>query len=240
MMKDLANRVDWEKSELIPVIAQDFETNEVLMLAYMNKEALELTIEKKTAHYFSRSRQKMWQKGESSGNFQIVKEILIDCDNDTLVLKIEQIGGAACHTGRKSCFFTNLLTNEVDEDINLEATANYSISDKLYHTIQERKLANDPSSSYVASLINKGENSILKKVVEEAGEFCFAIKDKDEKEIIYEAADLAFHVLVALADKNINPDRIKQELARREGVSGIEEKNSREKIDDKTSKGDTN
>jgi len=240
MMKDLANRVDWDKSELIPVIAQDYQTNEVLMLAYMNKEALELTIEKKTAHYFSRSRQKMWQKGESSGNFQIVKEILIDCDNDTLVLKIEQIGGAACHTGRKSCFFTNLLTNEVDEDINLEATANYSISDKLYHTIQERKLANDPSSSYVASLLNKGENSILKKVIEEAGEFCFAVKDKDEKEIIYEAADLAFHVLVALADRGINPDRIKQELQRREGTSGIEEKNSREKANDKTTKGKSN
>ncbi len=230
-MKNLANKVDWEKSELIPVIAQDYVTNEVLMLAYMNKEALELTIEKKTAHYFSRSRQKMWQKGESSGNFQIVKEILIDCDNDTLVLKIDQVGGAACHTGRKSCFFTNLLTNETDENINLEATANYSITDKLYHTIMERKLANDPSSSYVASLLDKGDNSILKKVVEEAGEFCFAVKDNDEKEIIYEAADLAFHVLVALADKGINPDRIKQELKRREGVSGIAEKNSREKKD---------
>jgi phosphoribosyl-ATP pyrophosphohydrolase/phosphoribosyl-AMP cyclohydrolase len=238
-MDTIVDSVDWEKSELIPVIAQDFKTNEVLMLAYMNREALKLTVDKKTAHYFSRSRQKMWQKGESSGNFQIVKEILIDCDNDTLVLKIDQVGGAACHTGRKSCFFTNLLTNEVDEDINLEATANYSISDKLYHTIMERKLANDPSSSYVASLMDKGENAILKKVIEEAGEFSFAVKDKDEKEIIYEAADLAFHVLVALAYRGINPDRIKQELERREGVSGIDEKNSRKNDDAKRAKTET-
>jgi phosphoribosyl-ATP pyrophosphohydrolase/phosphoribosyl-AMP cyclohydrolase len=239
-MDKIVDMVDWDKSELIPVIAQDFETNEVLMLAYMNREAMKLTLEKKTAHYFSRSRQKMWQKGESSGNFQIVKDMLIDCDNDTLVLKIEQVGGAACHTGRKSCFFTNVMTNEIDEEINLEATANYSVSDKLYHTIQERKLANDPKSSYVASLINKGENSILKKVVEEAGEFCFAIKDKDEKEIIAEGADLAFHVLVALAERNINPDRIKQELERRFGTSGIDEKNSRKSIDDTTTKGQAN
>lgn len=238
-MDKIIDSVDWEKSELIPVIAQDFKTNEVLMLAYMNREALKLTVEKKTAHYFSRSRQKMWEKGESSGNFQIVKEILIDCDNDTLVLKIDQVGGAACHTGRKSCFFTNLLTNEVDEEINLEATANYSVSDKLYHTIRERKLANDPNASYVASLINKGDNVILKKVVEEAGEFCFAVKDADEEEIIKEAADLAFHVLVALGDKGINPDRIKQELERREGISGIDEKNSRKSADAKRPKTET-
>ncbi len=238
-MDKIIDSVDWEKSELIPVIAQDFETNEVLMLAYMNREALKLTVEKKTAHYFSRSRQKMWQKGESSGNFQIVKEILIDCDNDTLVVKIEQIGGAACHTGRKSCFFTNLLTNDVDEEINLEATANYSISDKLYHTIQERKLANDPTSSYVSSLMHKGDNAILKKVIEEAGEFCFAVKDNDEEEIIKEGADLAFHVLVALGDKGINPDRIKQELERRSGISGIDEKNSRKSAHAKKPKAET-
>ena len=102
----------------------------------------------------------------------------------------------------------------------------YSISDRLYHTIQERKLA-DPKKSYVASLLEKGDNSILKKVAEEASEFSFAVKDGDEKEIIYEAADLVFHTLVALAHKNINPDLVKQELKRRFGLSGIEEKNSR-------------
>ncbi len=222
--------IDWDKNELIPVIAQDYQTKEVLMLAYMNEEALNLTLEKKTAHYFSRSKQRIWQKGESSGNFQIIKEMFIDCDNDTLLLKIEQVGGSACHTGRKSCFFTNVFTQQKDEEIDTKATANYSVSDTLYHTMQERKNA-DPSSSYTASLLQKGDNVILKKVIEEAGEFCFAVKDADESEIIYEAADLAFHVLVALVDKGINPDRIKQELKRRLGTSGIEEKNSRKKTD---------
>jgi phosphoribosyl-ATP pyrophosphohydrolase/phosphoribosyl-AMP cyclohydrolase len=218
--------IDWEKTNgLIPVIVQDIETNEVLMLAYMNEEALKLTQSTKFAHYFSRSRNKLWKKGESSGHTQEVKEILIDCDNDTILLKVKQ-NGVACHTGRKSCFFTNLENNE--EVLKVEKEMEYNFLDNLYHTLLERKGA-DPKSSYVASLYNKGENSILKKVVEEAGEFSFAIKDDDKGEIIYEAADLLFHSLVALAYKNIHPEAILNELKRREGVSGIEEKNSRKK-----------
>ncbi len=238
-MQELLDKVDWEKSDLIPVIAQDFESGEVLMLAYMDKEAFELTLQTKKAHYFSRSKQRIWQKGETSGNIQLVKDIYIDCDNDTLLIKIEQIGGVACHTGRKSCFFTNVLTNEVAGEIDSDAISNYSISDKLYHVIQEKKLEN-PEKSYVASLFSKGENAILKKVVEEAGELSFAVKDKDEEEIIHECADLAFHVLVALVQTNINPDRIKQELENRFGKSGIEEKNLRESAGAKTSKGKFN
>ena len=225
-MQNIVNKIDWEKSDLIPVIAQDYATNEVLMLAYMNKEALSLTLKTKKAHYFSRSKQRIWMKGESSGNIQNIKDIYIDCDNDTLLIMIEQVGGAACHTGRKSCFFTKLESGDVVSEADENVLSHYSIIDQLYHVIQERKGV-DPKSSYVASLLHKGENSYLKKVVEEAGEFCFAVKDNDTEEIIYEAADLAFHTLVALGDKNINPDRIKQELARRFGLSGIEEKESR-------------
>jgi len=234
-VNNIIQKIDWKKNRLIPAIAQDYESGEVLMLAYMDKDALNLTLEKKTAHYYSRSKQRIWQKGETSGNIQIVKDIFIDCDNDTILLKIKQVGETACHTGRKSCFFTNIYTGNVDEEISQEAIANYSISDKLYHVIQERKQA-DPSSSYVASLLQKGDNAILKKVVEEAGEFCFAVKDRDEREIVYEAADLAFHVLVALGERNINPDRIKQELAKRFGIGGIEEKNSRKREYAKKSK----
>jgi phosphoribosyl-ATP pyrophosphohydrolase/phosphoribosyl-AMP cyclohydrolase len=216
--------VDFSKNGgLVPVIVQDIDTNEVLMLAYMNEEALELTQKTGFAHYFSRSRNKIWKKGESSGNTQEVKEILIDCDNDTILLKVKQ-NGPACHTGRKSCFFTNLKTGEITMD--KEEDIEYNFVDKLYHTLLERKMAN-PKSSYVASLYHKGENSILKKVAEEAAEFCFAVKDDDKKEIIYEAADLAFHTLVALAYKNIHPEAILEELKRREGVSGIEEKKKR-------------
>ncbi|MCG3664877.1 bifunctional phosphoribosyl-AMP cyclohydrolase/phosphoribosyl-ATP diphosphatase HisIE [Aliarcobacter butzleri] len=220
------NKIDWEKmNNLIPVITQDVKTNEVLMLAYMNKEALELTIKTNYAHYFSRSKQRIWKKGESSNHLQEIVEILVDCDNDTLLLKVNQTG-VACHTGRKSCFYTNLKTDKIISDVEINTTAAYGVIDTLYHTICERK-DEDVSKSYTAKLLKGNQNSMLKKIVEEAGEFTFAVKDDNKEEIIYEAADVTYHVLVALASKNINPDRVKQELARRFGISGIEEKNSR-------------
>lgn len=221
---ELINSIDWDKNPLIPVIAQDYINGEVLMLAYADKEAVDLMLKTNIAHYFSRSRKKLWKKGEQSGNTQEVKEIFLDCDSDTLLLKVKQ-NGVACHTGRMSCFFNRVDICEEAPKIQNKIES-YSVSDKLYHVIQERKMS-DPSKSYVSSLFKKGENSILKKVVEEAGEFCFAVKDKDEKEIIHEAADLVFHTLIALGYKNINPDLVKQELKRRFGMSGIEEKNSR-------------
>ena len=226
-MQEILDRVDWAKSEIIPVIAQDHISNEILMLAYMNREALELSLTTKLAHYFSRSKQRLWKKGESSGHLQHIKSFLIDCDNDTLIIKIQQ-DGVACHTGRKSCFFTELETGETNSDVEVDTDAMYGVIDTLYHTILERKNA-DPETSWTAKLLSKGYNDILKKVVEEAGEFSFAYKDNDEKEIIYECADLTYHVLVALGAKNISPDRIKQELARRFNMSGIAEKNARKK-----------
>jgi len=225
-MQNIIEKLDWDKSPLIPAIVQDHQSGEVLMLAYMDKEALTLTLQTKQAHYFSRSKQRIWKKGESSGNIQNIKDIYIDCDNDTILLKVEQVGGSACHTGRRSCFFTKLESGEISGEIDEKTLENYSVIDRLYHTLLERKEA-DPKSSYTASLLQKGENGYLKKVVEEAGEFCFAIKDDKKSEIVYEAADLAFHVLVALADKGVNPDLIKQELKRRFGMSGIEEKKNR-------------
>jgi len=225
-MQEVINRVDWEKSDLLPVIVQDVANSEVLMMAYMNKEALELSLNTKVAHYFSRSKQRIWKKGESSGHTQTIHSFNIDCDNDTLLIKVTQ-EGVACHTGRRSCFFTELESGEANSEVEVNAHAMYGVIDTLYHTIQERKNA-DPSSSWTAKLFAKGDNTILKKVVEESGEFCFAYKDNDESEMIYEAADLTYHMLVALAAKNISPDRIKQELASRFDMSGIAEKNSRE------------
>jgi len=223
-MTSLLDTIDWNTSPLLPAIVQDATSGEVLMMAYMNKEALSLTLSTCLAHYFSRSRQKLWKKGESSGHFQHLKEAYLDCDSDTILLKVEQIG-VACHTGRLSCFF-----KKVDSDIPCaqepQSIPKYDIFDTIYHTIQERKHA-DPKSSYVASLLHKGDNGLLKKVVEEAGEFAFACKDNNPNEIIYEAADLFFHVLVALGSKNIHPERVSDELKRRFGLSGIEEKNSR-------------
>ena len=225
-MQEVLNRVDWDKSELLPVIVQDVANNEVLMMAYMNREALELSLSTKVAHYFSRSKQRIWKKGESSGHTQSIHSFNIDCDNDTLLIKVTQ-EGVACHTGRRSCFFTELESGKANSDVQVNSEAMYGVVDTLYHTIQERKNA-DPSTSWTAKLLSKGDNTILKKVVEEAGEFSFAYKDNDEKEMVYEAADLTYHMLVALAAKNISPDRIKQELARRFDMSGIAEKNSRE------------
>ncbi|NPA59695.1 MAG: bifunctional phosphoribosyl-AMP cyclohydrolase/phosphoribosyl-ATP diphosphatase HisIE [Epsilonproteobacteria bacterium] len=226
-MQKILNRVDWKKSELLPVIVQDSLNNEVLMMAYMDKEALELSLRTKVAHYFSRSKQRIWKKGESSGHTQEIESFFIDCDNDTLLIKVKQ-NGVACHTGRRSCFFTELESGEASDNVEVSSEAMYGVIDTLYHTIQERKNA-DPTTSWTAKLLSKGENTILKKVVEEAGEYCFAHKDNDESEMVYEAADLTYHMLVALASKDISPDRIKQELSRRFNMSGIAEKNSRTK-----------
>ncbi|QSZ40905.1 bifunctional phosphoribosyl-AMP cyclohydrolase/phosphoribosyl-ATP diphosphatase HisIE [Sulfurimonas aquatica] len=225
-MQEIINRVDWEKIDLLPVVVQDVTNNEVLMMAFMDKEALELSLTTKIAHYFSRSKQRIWKKGESSGHTQTIHSFNIDCDNDTLLIKVTQ-EGVACHTGRRSCFFTELESGEANSEVKVNSEAMYGVIDTLYHTIQERKNA-DPESSWTAKLFAKGENTILKKVVEESGEFCFAYKDNDESEMVYEAADLTYHMLVALAAKNISPDRIKQELARRFNMSGIAEKNARE------------
>jgi phosphoribosyl-ATP pyrophosphohydrolase/phosphoribosyl-AMP cyclohydrolase len=221
------DQIDWKKSKLLPVVVQDSTTLEVLMMAYMSRESLELSLSTKIAHYFSRSKQRLWKKGESSGHFQHCERFLLDCDSDTLLLMVRQ-EGVACHTGRKSCFFTDLISDEVISKSQIDTVATYGIIDELYHTILSRKNA-DSQSSWTAKLLSKGDNEILKKVVEEAGEFSFAVKDGNEDEIIYECADLVYHVLVALGHKNISPDRIKQELARRVGVSGIAEKNSRTK-----------
>ncbi|RXJ78371.1 bifunctional phosphoribosyl-AMP cyclohydrolase/phosphoribosyl-ATP pyrophosphatase [Aliarcobacter skirrowii] len=224
----ILEKIEWEKmDDLIPVITQDSSSNEVLMLAYVNKEALELTLKTGFAHYFSRSKQRIWKKGESSNHTQKIVDIFLDCDNDTLLFKVIQ-EGVACHTGRKSCFFTNIQNEKIVEDVLVDTSKTYSVIDSLYHTIQERK-NEDTTKSYTAKLLNGSQNSMLKKIVEEAGEFCFAIKDKNKDEAIYEAADITYHILVAMASLNIDPDRVKQELKRRFSISGIEEKNSRKK-----------
>ena len=218
--------IDWEKHPLIPTIVQDADSKEVLMLAYMNEEALQKTLATGFAHYYSRSREKLWKKGEASGNVQEVVDIRLDCDNDTLLLLVKQ-KGPACHTGRKSCFYKDLHSGTItSEPIQNPDEMYQDVVDRLYHIIQEKKDA-DPHTSWTAKLFSKGENTILKKVIEEAGEFCFAIKDDNKDEIIYECADLVYHALVALASKDISPELVRKELKRRFGRSGIEEKASR-------------
>lgn len=224
----MSKNINWKKVDgLLPVIVQDEKTKQVLMLAYMNEEAFELSKKSGFAHYYSRTKKRIWKKGEQSGNTQKIKSIFLDCDQDALLIEIEQIGGVSCHTGAVSCFFTSLdKPTKFNPSIN-ETVKMYGIVDTLYHTILEKK-GDDPSISYVSKLINGEENTLLKKIAEEAGELILAIKDKDEKEIVYEAADLLFHSLVALGKSEIHPDLVKQELHRRLGVSGITEKSSRD------------
>jgi len=224
--------IDWNKNPLIPAIAQDNETDQVLMLAYMNEEAYKLTLSTGYAHYFSRSKQRIWKKGESSNHTQEIKDILLDCDADTIILKIKQ-NGVACHTGRKSCFFTSVIQDKVILEQEVDTDALYGVVDTLYHTILERKstLNNNASAeekSWTKKLLTD-KNLMLGKIREEADEVCVAIDKESDEQVIYESADLLYHTLVGLGHREISPDRVKQELARRFGMSGIEEKESRKK-----------
>jgi phosphoribosyl-ATP pyrophosphohydrolase/phosphoribosyl-AMP cyclohydrolase len=218
-------QINWYETPLIPAIAQDYESNEVLMLAYMNEEAFNLTQRTGYAHYFSRSKQRIWKKGESSNHTQEIQDILLDCDADTLILKIKQ-NGVACHTGRKSCFFTSITQDKTILEKEVDTDAMYGVVDTLYHTILERKNDTESKKSWTKKLLNNKE-LMLSKIREEADEVCVAINEESDEQVIYESADLLYHTLVGLGYRNVSPDRVKQELARRFGMSGIEEKEQR-------------
>ncbi|PAF47802.1 bifunctional phosphoribosyl-AMP cyclohydrolase/phosphoribosyl-ATP pyrophosphatase [Helicobacter sp. 12S02634-8] len=223
------DQLNWDKSPLIPVVVQSYCDNAVLMLGFMDQEALRLSLETKVVHYFSRTKGRIWKKGEKSGHIQKIIEIFLDCDNDTLLFKVEQTG-SVCHTGRETCFFQKLdFANASLESLGtpLDLSEHYDVIDTLYHILQAKK-NQDPKQSYTASLYAKGENTIGKKIIEEAGELSFAIKDNDPNQIIYECADTIYHILVGLSYKNISPDRVRSELKRRFAFSGIEEKRRRE------------
>ncbi len=192
---------------LIPVIAQDYKTGDVLMMAYMNKEAYEKTLETGTMTYFSRSRQSLWVKGETSGHFQYVQELIIDCDKDTILAKVKQIG-VACHTGSPNCFFTPLYKKEYDSVNPLK------ILEEDYDIIVNRK--NNPrEGSYTNYLFEKGLDKILKKVGEEATEIIIAAKNPNPEEIKYEMADFLYHAMVLMVEKGVTWDDVVRELANR-------------------------
>jgi phosphoribosyl-ATP pyrophosphohydrolase/phosphoribosyl-AMP cyclohydrolase len=217
---------DFSKAKLLPVVVQDHESLEVLMVAFMDKEAYELTLSSGFAHYFSRSKNRIWKKGEESGNVQAVQEIRLDCDSDSILLKVKQSGGVACHTGRRSCFFQNVSEDMLEGEILQDMSSKYNAFDRLFHIIEERK-HESKESSYTASLFAKGENSILKKVCEEAGELCFAVKDKNRDEVIAECADLVYHMSVALSYSGVSIKEVEDKISSRFGVSGLEEKRQR-------------
>ncbi|HHX17690.1 MAG TPA: bifunctional phosphoribosyl-AMP cyclohydrolase/phosphoribosyl-ATP diphosphatase HisIE, partial [Clostridium sp.] len=204
---------------LIPVIAQDYNTNEVLMMAYMNKEALEKSLETGTAHYFSRSRNKLWQKGETSGHYQYIKSIKIDCDSDALLIKVEQVEGA-CHTGHYSCFYREICEKEGLKETQEKVFDEKEVYDgskvlkEVYDVIVDRTI-NPKEGSYTNYLFEKGLDKILKKVGEEAAEVIIAAKNKDKEEITYEISDLFYHLFVLMVERGVKLDDIYNELKKR-------------------------
>ena len=212
-------QLNFDKGDgLLPVIVQEAGSGKVLMLGFMNKEALQKTLETQSVHFWSRSRNKLWEKGETSGHKLIVKDLFVDCDGDTVLVKAEPVG-PTCHTGEKACFFTRLeSTGRTDGGKTADAFG--GILERLYQTVQDRKRSPKPDS-YVSSLLQGGTDKVLKKVVEEAGEVALAGKGGKREEIIYEAADLLFHTLVALGYYDIKPEEVYQELAGRFGKSGL-------------------
>lgn len=189
---------------LIPAIVVDATTKQVLTLAYMNAESLQITIDKGLTCFYSRSRQKLWLKGETSGNYQKVVSITADCDQDALVVMVEPMG-PACHTGEQSCFFNTVYESDELEEFSLRG---------LYSLIKERKTLM-PEGSYTTYLFSKGIDKILKKVGEESTEVIIASKADDKAETIYEIADLCYHVLVLMIEMGISIDDIHKELASR-------------------------
>ena len=192
---------------LIPVIVQHYKTQEVLMLAYMNREAFYQTVKTGRMTYFSRSRQSLWVKGETSGHFQYVKSLTLDCDNDTLLAKVDQVG-AACHTGNPTCFFQHLAGNDVDE------TNPLRVFESVYQVIADRK-EHPKEGSYTNYLFEKGIDKILKKIGEEATEVVIAAKNPNAEEIKYELSDFLYHAMVLMVLKGVTWDDIVMELADR-------------------------
>ncbi len=195
----------YDSNGLIPAIITDCETKDVLMMAYMNKESLDISLREGMTCFWSRSRQELWRKGEKSGNRQHIVSVFADCDLDSLSFVVKK-DGPACHTGAESCFFNEIWRGGAPErDITVE---------DLYTLLLDRR-SKLPEGSYTTYLFQKGLDKILKKIGEESAEVIIAAKSGDEAETVYEIADLAYHVLVLMAQAGIQPALIKQELAKR-------------------------
>lgn len=212
--QEILNEVKFDNNGLVTCVIQDYHSKKVRMVAYMNKEALEKTLETKQMTYFSRSRNELWVKGETSGYYQYLKGMSIDCDGDSLLFQIEQVGGISCHTGNSSCFYRDL-----DEDVEITINrAKVQTSDNEFKNLEETikdRIKNPKEGSYTNYLVDKGDNKILKKVGEEASEIIIACKDGKKEEIVFEISDLIYHLTVEMALKNISWDDVCDELKKR-------------------------
>lgn len=200
-------KLKFDEKGLIPVVVQDYYTKKVLTLAYMNKESLKISMEKNLTCFFSRSRGKLWLKGETSGNYQHIVSITADCDGDALVVEVKK-DGPACHTGSDSCFTSEVYANENEKSFSF---------DMLYELLEGRK-TNKKEGSYTTYLFEKGLDKILKKVGEECTEVIVAAKGGSKEETVFEIADLAYHVMVLMVQYGIKIDDVVDELAKRHVV----------------------
>ncbi|WP_194540368.1 bifunctional phosphoribosyl-AMP cyclohydrolase/phosphoribosyl-ATP diphosphatase HisIE [Paenibacillus sp. JZ16] len=222
MLKDLSleqvsEHIRWDASGLVPAIVQDAQSKQVLMMAYMNRESLRLTLESGETWFWSRSREELWHKGATSGNVQTVVSMTYDCDGDTLLLQVNP-KGPACHTGQTTCFFNEItVQGQKSEPVNNHAAAEsgrFAVLAELEEVIAQREVER-PEGAYTTYLFDKGVDKILKKVGEEASETIIAAKNKDNAELKLEISDLIYHLLVLLQERKLPLDEIMDELSRR-------------------------
>ncbi len=201
-----------KNTSLIPTVIQDYKTKEVLMLAYMNKESLKKSLSTGTTWFWSRTKKKLWNKGETSGNIQKIKEIKYDCDGDALLISVEQIGNA-CHTGMRSCFYRTLenIDNNLDFKKYFKENSKQNILDELYGVIESR-IKNKVSDSYTYSLHKKGLDEIIKKFGEESMEVILSSKHQEKQDMVSEIADLVYHLLVLMVERKITLGKVFDEL----------------------------
>ena len=218
MNNDFLSEIKWGEDGLMPAICQDISTGQMLMMAWVNSKALTLTLEKKRVHFWSRSRKKIWEKGETSGNFLNLESVTLDCDLDSILFLVSPIG-PTCHTNRMSCFFNEILPQKDSK----EFLFNHNFLESIYRLIQERKKTGNLDESYVARLFSKGKSRIAKKIGEEASEVVIAMMNSDRNEIIEEMSDLWFHLLVAMVSTDVSPGEILSKLAERFGAGGRNE-----------------
>jgi phosphoribosyl-ATP pyrophosphohydrolase/phosphoribosyl-AMP cyclohydrolase len=207
----------FQEQGLLPAIVQDWRDGSVLMIGFMNQESLERTLKSRHVHFWSRSRRALWEKGETSGHYLLLKDLFIDCDQDAVLVKAEPVG-PTCHTGEPSCFFTRIREDgTLDTQKTMDAFG--GILERIYRTIMDRK-ERPVRGSYVRFLLEAGQDRILKKIAEEAGEVILASKNAQRKDLIHEVADLLFHLLLVLGYHDIALADIYRELAARADKPG--------------------
>jgi phosphoribosyl-ATP pyrophosphohydrolase/phosphoribosyl-AMP cyclohydrolase len=212
-MKVPIEQIKFDERGLVPVVVQDFNTRQVLTLAYMNAESLRRTVETKETWFFSRSRASLWHKGETSGHRQRVMDILVDCDSDALTILVEP-KGPACHTGKQTCFHNELKEADLSEGIADRVSNPGAVLNELYALIETRK-RDRPAGSYTTYLFDQGLDKILKKVGEESSETIIAAKNKDASLLAGEVSDLLYHLLVLMVERGVTLEQVREELTRR-------------------------